>query len=426
MKNHLAFLFLFFTLTITVAQSNNDIASVYLKRCEESLDNLEIEKSFNNFNKALKYLDSITTPNVAKLGTYINYELKNYTEAKSFAKTYFSLQKNKNLEEYTTILDLYITINERIEKKLAEENKIAQEKLKKEKELRKTDSLTEIWKDKAKTLSVNADSVYNFNKNNIAVYSYNGSFGIINDTGKVIVEAKKFKHKITFDGFILLLDKEKEPTKIYSYNTVSKSGFILPSPSEFNTNSTNYGTVMLPRANGMLVAYPNNSYTTMVYNLVSKKFVKVADFKDLFKTLKTNDVIDKYNNDNEIKVKKDWYIFGGDLGEGMYPLYEENIFTVKAFLSSVGGELLFTANTYQSIGAYYNYSYQAIENGKTFWINKKGTKVSDVKDESGEYSGKSIIKKFDSGLFQIIKDNTITNGSENLEMLPEFLKKYNN
>ena len=84
---------------LTNAQSNKDIASVYIKRSEESLSNLEIELSLVHFNKAMKYMDTITSSKVAKLGAFIHYELNNFGDAQILAKQYFVLVKNKRTEE---------------------------------------------------------------------------------------------------------------------------------------------------------------------------------------------------------------------------------------------------------------------------------------------------------------------------------------
>lgn len=414
------------TFTITNAQSNKDIANVYIKRAQESLGNLEIELSLTHFDKAMKYMDTITSSKVAKLGTFIHYELRNFAEAKDLAKQYFLLERNKKTEEYAQLIELYVNINEELEAKLAEEKRLEEERLKKEKELRKIDSLKTVWTAKSNELTIKVDSVYNFNKNNLALYTKGENFGVIDDRGKIIVEATEYKDAISSEGFILLKNRKSEPNKIYCFNTNDKQGFLIPNVSDFNSLSTHYGQVMLPRGNGRLVLYPNNSYEPMVFDLNVKKIVRVANEKELFKSLKGNDIIDKYNKDGEIKINKEWYEFGGHVGGGIYPLYFEKNYQVNSFLCSVDGNVLKSSSGYQYVGAFYNNKLQVIKNGKTIWVNQNGTKVSNAKDEYADYIGDSKVVKLDNGAYQIMRNGVIVAGDEELEKMVEFLRKNSN
>ncbi|MFK8059326.1 MAG: hypothetical protein AB8B78_04460, partial [Polaribacter sp.] len=193
------------------------------------------------------------------------------------------------------------------------------------------------------------------------------------------------------------------------------------SPSDINPLSTHYGKVMLPRGNGRLVTYPDNSYSPFVYDLNLKKTIKIANEQDLLKSLKKSDKIDKYNKDGEVKVNKVWYNFGGHLGGGIHPLYAEETPELKAFLCSIDGKVLETVN-YQYIGAFYNSKFQAITNGEVVWINQNGTKVAAPKDESGTYTGLSKVIKLENGVYQIDQNGVIILGEEKLEKLPEFLR----
>jgi hypothetical protein len=74
----LIFLLCFISFLQSNAQSNIEIAGVYIKRANESLNNFDVEIAKNHFEKAMKYLDSINTPEVARLGTFIYYELRIY------------------------------------------------------------------------------------------------------------------------------------------------------------------------------------------------------------------------------------------------------------------------------------------------------------------------------------------------------------
>ncbi|ARV15416.1 hypothetical protein [Polaribacter sp. SA4-12] len=417
----LAFLCLM-TFAFTNAQSNKDIASVYIKRSQESLSNLEVELSLVHFNKAMKYMDTITSSKVAKLGAFIHYELRNFADALSLAKQYFVLEKNKKTEEYLEFLDLYVNINEEYEAQLAENKRLEEERIRKEKELKRIDSLKTIWNNKSESLSLKVDSIYIFNKNNLAIFKVNNYYGVITDRGEVLVKADEYQDVLSFDGFFILKNKEQEATKVYCFNSNSKAGFLLPSPSDFNPISTHYGKIMLPRGNGRLVTYPNNSYEPMVYDLNVKKNVKVANKQDLFKSLKKNDVIDKYNKDDELKINKIWYNFGGHLGGGIYPLYLDNNYKIHSFLCSVDGNVIRATSNYQYIGAFYNNKFQAIKDNKTVWINQNGTKVNEPKDESGVYTAGINVVKLVNGSYQLMKDGFIVLGNEKLEKMADFLR----
>ncbi len=426
MKKILLALLCVMTFTVSNAQSNNDIANVYIKRAQESLDNLEVDASLTHFTKAMKYMDTITSAKVAKLGTFIHYELRNFAEAQTMAKQYFLLSKNKKSTEYTEIIELFVNINEELEAQLAEEKRLEEERLRKEKELKRIDSLKTIWNNKSDALSIKVDSIYKFNKNNVALYSNKGSFGIIDDNGEILIKADEYIHAISYDGYILLLNKVEESNKIYCFNSNDRSGFDLPSPSDFNSLSTHYGKVMLPRGNGRLVTYPNNSYQPLVYDLNARKMVQISNKEALFKNLKKNDIIDKYNKEGEIKINKVWFDFGGHLGGGIHPLYSNKNYKVHSFLCSIDGKVLSSVSGYEYIGAFHNNKFQVYNDGKTTWVNQNGTKVSAPKDESGSYLGDSKVAKLENGSYQIKKGGVIVLGDEKLEKMIDFLRKFGN
>jgi hypothetical protein len=161
----------------------------------------------------------------------------------------------------------------------------------------------------------------------------------------------------------------------------------------------------------------------MVYDLNLKKTVTIANKEELFKSLKKNDIIDKYNKDDEIKIKKIWYAFGGHLGGGIHALYTIENYQLHSFLCSIDGRILKKSSNYQYIGAFHNNKSQAINGDETKWINQNGTKVSAPKDESGKYKGNSKVVKLDSGVYQIFRDGVIVLGEERLEKMEEFLRK---
>jgi len=181
---------------------------------------------------------------------------------------------------------------------------------------------------------------------------------------------------------------------------------------------------MLPRGNGRLVCYPNNSLKTMVYDLGVKKFVRISNQKELLKTLKKTDKIDKYNKDGEVKIHKKWYNFGGHIGGGIHPLYNDD-YSLHGFLCAIDGRIL-TQSDYNYLGAFYNGKSQALKGDEVLWVNQNGTKVKPPKNESGVYTGPSKVKKVDSGKYQIMQNGFIILGDQKLEKMVDFLRKNNN
>lgn len=411
---------------LSYAQTNEEIAGVYIKKATENYSVLEIDEAYTNFYKAIKLLDTIKNVQVARLGALIEFELKNYTEAKQFAKQYFLLVKNKKTEEYSQFLELYVAIDEKIEEEKLELEKIEKERLAKEKELRRIDSLKNVWKTKADALTFNVTSVEAFNKYNLAVFKSEGFFGLINDTGELLVKADTYKDVKSFDGFILFLNQKENPTQIFCFNSKTKQGFKLPNVSDFNALSTHYGKVMLPRGSGRIVAYPNNSLKVMVFDITSKKFVNVSNQKDLFKDLKKADKIDKYNKDNQVRIDKVWYDFGGHVGGGIYPLYLPD-YTLFGFLCSIDGTVL-PAKEYNNLGAFYKDKANVINGSDSFWVSQNGTKVVAPTDEAGTYEGDSKIVVIENGGFQIQKEiegkKHIIKGGQKLELMADFLRKH--
>lgn len=407
------------------AQNNSEIANVYINRANTAIEeSIDYKEALDLFEKAMKYMDTVTKPSVADLGARIYYELKNYRQAQKYSKQYFLLAKNKKSETYQQQLELFVTIDEELKEQIERERILEEERIRKSKELKRIDSLKFIWKKTSMDMALKVDSVYNFNANNYALFSKEGKFGVINDKAEIILEAKEYTNAINFAGYFLLLNKSKEATKIYSFNTNSGTGILLPNPSDFNALSTHFGKVMLPRENGRLITYPNNSYEPLVFDLNQGKIVKISNKEDLMKDLKKNDVLRKYNKDGEVKVDKDWYLFGGHLGGGIYPLYVEGDYNVKAFLCSVDGTMLYADSKYDYIGSFHDNKAQAVKGDTISWVNQNGTKVSNAKDSKANYKGDSKVFKVEDGVYQILKNGVIINGDKKLEKLPEYLRKF--
>jgi len=321
---------------------------------------------------------------------------------------------------------IYITIEEELEKIELEKQKQEKAKLAREKEIRRIDSLKTVWKNRSDALTLQFESIQAFNKYGVSVFEKGEFFGVMNDLGTVLVQPNTYKDVKSFDGFILFLNKKENPTKIYCFNSKTKKGFFLPNIADFNTLSKHYGKVMLPRGNGRIITYPNNSLKALVYDITSKKFVNVSNQKELFKDLKKTDKIEKYNKEDQVRIDKVWYDFGGYIGGGIYPLYLPD-FTLSGFLCGIDGKVL-TASEYNNLGAFYNGKAHVANGSESFWVNQNGAKVTAAANEAGIYSGNSVLVRLESGGYQIHQEinevKFIILGDEKLEPLEDFLRKH--
>jgi tetratricopeptide (TPR) repeat protein len=422
MKKVFVLLGLLFSI-FSYAQTNDEIAGVYLKRARKVIEeSIDFKEAKVLYEKAMRYVDSVKTSDMAMLGARIYYELEEYKTAKRLSKKYFALVKNRKSEEYEDQLELAILITEELEQQEEEQKRLEEARIKKEKEIKFIDSLKTEWRSKAKSMVLPFDGIDAFNKYQVAIYRYKGKVGLLSDVGEIIVEANDFEDVVSFDGIFIFKDKANEPSKLYYYNMSTSEGFDIPALSTFNTLSTHYGTVMLPRANGQLVTYPNNSYEPFIFDLNTRSLVRLENQKELFKRLRKSDAIDKYNNDGEVKKDKTWYTFGGHLGGGVHPLYEEN-YVLSGFLFSIDGTFLSAKTDYQYIGPFYNNTMQAIQGNETIWVNQNGTKISSVEDQSKEYSGESRVVKTDGG-FHIMQGDKIVLGDDKLETIEDFVARF--
>lgn len=433
-KEILIFCLLLCTL-LNYAQSNSDIARVYIKRANEVIEGAEDYKTaLTYFKKAMKYTDSIINRDVAFLGSKIYfethqkqldlYEQLNYLLlSEKYSKQYFVLAKDRDSEEYLNCVEDYVLIQETKEKLLDAIKEFEVEELRKKIEFKKIDSLTSAWKKKSESLTIKVDTIHDFNKNKLALFTNNGFFGLINDVGEFVVEANQFLDVIHFDGYFIFKNQKENPTKLYCYNSNKNVGFEIPEISLFSSLSTHFGRVMLPRGNGLFVTYPDKSNQPFVYDLNERKLMEFKMDKEFFKNLKKTDKIDKYNKDGEVKINKKWYTFGGDLGGEIHPLYQEKGTALLGFLCAVDGTVINTASDYQYIGAFYNGTFEASKSGVTIWIDQKGKEVGKVNNEAKIYSGNSIIERLNKGSYHIKKDGFIILGKEKLEKMDVFIKK---
>ncbi len=406
------------------SQTNDEIAGVYLKRArlaiEESIDFREAKVLFE---KALKYIDSVKTADMAKLGARIYFEIGEYRTAKTLSKKYFQLYKKRKDERYDEQVELAVLINDELDKLVAEEKRLERERILKEKYSKYIDSLENVWVNRATELSFKADTIYAFNKNGVALFSKEGKFGALSDVGDVLVPADTYVDVISFSGYFIFKDKVDEPTQLYCYDTNVNKGFDIPELVDFNTLSTNYGEILLPRENGFLVTYPNNAYEPLVINLNSQEIVSFTADKDLFKKFRKADVIDNYNSDGEIKKEKTWYTFGGHLGGGVHPLYLPD-YKLSAFLFSIDGTMKKFGADYDYLGPFHQNAMQAKKGDTTVWLNQNGTEVEAVQDNAKGYEGISIVKKRKDGNFQIFQNGIMVLGKQRLEKMQDFIRKF--
>lgn len=406
------------------AQTNEEIAGVYISKSKDNFNNSKIVEAQTDFNKAMKLLDTIKSASVAKLGTLIEFGLKNYKKSRSYAKQYFLLEKNKKTSEYQQLLELYVTLQEFIEKEdLAflekEKLRIAQENAK-----QWNDSLKTVWEDQSADFLLGYSHIAPFDNNGVAVFQQGEFFGLIDDKGTVLLSADVYKDARAYEGYVLLMNQKNNPTQLYAYNTAQKEGLLLPDINGFNPLSTNYGTVMLPRGNGKVIAYPNNSLKVMVFNLAENKLEPFTNEKNIFKELKRTDKIEKYNSDGQVRIGGEWYHFGGHLGGGIYPLFNDD-YSMFGYLCGIDGKVL-AADQYNHIGAFYNESAEVTNAEGTKWINQNGTEIEAKINQEFTYSGSSKLVKLENG-YQIQTEidgkKYLILGDKKLVLLDDFIKE---
>ena len=420
MKNF--FYFVFFISSFVFAQSNTEIAEIYLIKSEEQLKKKELTKALVYFDKAKSLLGDKTTAKVEEIGTMIYYNLEDYKVAKEHAKQYFALTTEKGSDRYNEVLFLYVDIEEKIEA----ENKIKAELLAAEmlrkKEQARLDSLTGVWNKKAENQSIVADTIYPFDRNNVAVFkSANGFYGVIDDQGNTLVAPGNYSGFMHYDSRIVLTEGiENQATKIMTVDTYSQEQWLLPAARKFNALSTNYGKVMLPRENGLLVTYPNNSKKVLVYDINGRKFKETEGLDKYFQYWKDQKVIKKFNKENQIKIDKEYLDYGGDLG-GYMAFYTE---TGDLFCYiSLGGHII-KVSEYNYLGTLKNGILQAEKSdGQTVWLTEKGVVTDAMINKNGLYKGMTVLKKV-KGNYQFVNPkNEIMKDGVVLESLESFLTK---
>lgn len=420
MKKRITLIIIAFSLTCSFAQTNEEIAGVYIHKAEKNLKEQDLTTAEENFNKALVLLDhEVKQQNVDRLGTLINYLQGKFTDAKKFAKHYFQIAEDKTTEEYTEQLELFVEIEEKIDSINEVNAEIERKRIAHVKELARVKSLKEDWDNKSNKLSFTAQEVGHFNKNGITTVKNNNFYGVINDKAVILVEPNKYKDFRFFDEYILLLDKKENATEILCYNTKTAESFKVPNVSSFNKISTTYGIVTSPRGSHKLITYPNNTTHTLIFDLQTKEFNTITDYKAILKPLKSEDIIDSYNKKEQIKINKQWYYFGGDIGGGIYTIYGEDL-SLHGYLFHVDSSIL-TKKEVGYLGGLHHNILESSKNNQTSWIDAQKNKVNTPINENGIYSGLTKISKLENGNYQFKSNNTIIFKNEKLIPLNEFL-----
>lgn len=99
------------------SQSNDEIASIYIKRAEKKHKEQKTSEAVKDYTKAMKYIDisKSTDISVPKLGMVLFAEIEDFVQAKKYSKDYFRLVSDKTSDEYLNMLELYVDIVDKLE-----------------------------------------------------------------------------------------------------------------------------------------------------------------------------------------------------------------------------------------------------------------------------------------------------------------------
>jgi hypothetical protein len=408
-----------------VAQTNQEISYVYINRAEASYYEGKLDEAITLFDKAMKYITEISESRVAKVGMLLHYELKDFQKAKIFSTQYFALEINKNTDDYLQMLEVYVNIQEELEKQKAEDLRLQQEKIKQKLEKRRRDSLSIIWNKKSEALTIKVDVIKPFNQYGVAIYQKDNKVGLLSENGVILVGHNKNAASLGKDDYIILLNKIYKPTKVYCFNSKTNNGFFLPNVTKFNLPSTNFGVVVASKTKGKLIAYPNNSLDVMIYDIGNKSFINDPISSERLKELKKQNFIDKYSKDGKVKIDGERYYIGTHFGGGIYPLFNENK-TIYGYFLAANGKIL-PHQDYNYLGFFSNGRAQVVNINEQFWIDQNGIRYEESNDEVFTYNGNSEIAKLGEGKYQIHKNiddkSVIVFGDKKLPSLKEYLNK---
>ena len=420
--NHILKLILLLNLSFSFAQTNKEIASVYIKKSEINLAEQNLQMAEKNFDKAVSLLrGQIKDPYIDNLGTKIKYKLKNYLSAQKFSKHYFTIAQDKESKMYTDQLELFVEIGEKLDS-IENANLILEQKeLEHQQEIKRVKSLKNEWFKKTESLQIKASEIVDFDCNGITIYKNNGFYGILNDNAEVLLKATKYKAYRFFEGYILLLDLADTPSEILCFNTTTKKSHKLPSIASFNNLSTHYGVVTQPRGSDLLVTYPNLSNRVFVYNLKTKSTVEIEEKKPLLKSLKERKYISSYNKKGQVKIDKVWYFLDNKIGNNVHTLFhEDSTFYGYLFLSN---NTVATVKEIGYLGAAYKNAIESFKNETTHWISTNQSPTPEPNYKLATYKGGVKIIKVNDYAYLFKKGEVTFNQEKTLESMKDYLKR---
>ncbi|PID95490.1 MAG: hypothetical protein CSA94_01330 [Bacteroidetes bacterium] len=409
------------------SQLKQEVAQVYFERAAQALDENKDAKAEEYFVKGEEILGGmVSSTNDTRLGAMLYFRLKKYEKAKAYVEQYFSLSPKRGTLEYKTMLEVYVSCEEKIAEQKELERQKEEERLRKEREKRRIDSLTQIWTQEAKKRSLIADKIHPFNKQGIALYELKGNFGIVDDKGAIIKVAENDKFGCNFDGYIVIANRKVAPTKIFVYDCLKKEVVKIPSISEIGPLTTNYGKVTLVRANGSLVLYPDRFSSLFIYNLKEQKRVETveAEKKRILEQLEENKIIDRYKSDGRVRINDVWYHFGSYLGGGIVAMFgEKDENNLKGFFFSSRKKFV-PVSELNYLGVFYDDKIQGFKGNKILWLNRTGDVIEESENKLHKYKGNSVVEKNDDKSFFIIdkESNKILKDGEEFPLLKEFLE----
>ncbi len=406
-------------------------------------------------------LSSNTDISIPKLGMVLFAKANNFSKAKAYSKDYFRLATDKTTDEYLSMLELYVDILDKLEGEQGTKNdknetievssnstvqdveikaskpiiqevkkassiplakEVAQNKPKLvapadiienpslPKEVvserittsyspRKKGGYTklELAEQKAYPSTINADKIYPFNSNGVAIFEKSGKLGLINDQGRVFLYPEEYKDFVAYDGYIILKDRKQYPTKLYCFNSNINFGFILPPVREYNSLSSTYGKVMKPRGNGILITYPNNSLNVLKFDLNRGEFIAKPTANELLKRIQAlgesniEYEIDKNRDLLKIKMGEKWIVLGAHLGGDIYPLFKED-YSIYGYAFNKRDDNS-EKRTMSYLGAYYNGRIQASSSKETWWLDKRSSAIKTEEIVEKKYKGEGEIIK---------------------------------
>lgn len=432
MKKVLLLVFFCFS-TQMYSQSNDEVAKIYLNRAEKNFNSNNTAEAIKAYSKAMKYIDLETTSDISipKLGMVLYSDIKDYNKAKEYSKNYFRLVTDKTSDEYLRMLELYVDIVDNIEEggsvtqpkqparaattipansrntnRTTEPQEVVSERIKTSYSRPKKGGYTqlELAEEKAYPSTIIADRTYPFNANGIAVFEESGKLGLINDQGRVFLYPEEYKDFVQYEGYIILKNRKVNPSKLYCFNSNINFGFILPPVREYNGVSTHFGEVMMPRANGILVTYPDKSLNIMKFDLNRGEFIVKSSPVDMIKALEKlggtiEHRINRKENILEVKMGTDWVVLGSHLGGDIYPLFRKDysIYGYAFNKSDSNSE----KRVMSHLGPFFDEKIQASSSKDNWWLDRRSRLIKPETVIEKKYKGAAQIIEVSAGTYKV-------------------------